>query len=365
MKLNLTVKANGSEKPWIGASGTLKVFGLLMVVLLLMSGCAASEPAEKLYVYNWGDYIDENVLDEFETEFNVEVIYDTYATNEDLYVKLKQGGTPYDIAIPSDYMIEKMIREDLVEPINLAQISNFAAIDDRFKDLDFDPGNKFSVPYMWGTVGIIYNTSMIEEEIDSWNALWDQKYEKQILMLDSQRDSIAVALKKLGYSINTKSLEELEAAKAALIEQKPLVLAYAGDNLKDMMIGGEAAIAFCWSGDAVYMISENEDLAYVIPKEGSNLWFDNIVIPKGAQNVEMAHKFIDFLSRPEIGQKNAEYIGYSTPNKETLALLDPEISGDKTAYPDDADLANLEVLLDLGDFIEAYNRVWTEVKSAR
>jgi spermidine/putrescine transport system substrate-binding protein len=337
---------------------------MITAILLILVGCSGSTDKEKLYVYNWGDYIDETIIDEFEEEFGVEVVYDTYATNEDLYVKIKQGGTKYDIAIPSDYMIEKMIREDLLEKIDLTKIENFSTVGEQYKDLPFDPGNQYSVPYMWGTVGIIYNTTVIEEDIDSWSALWNPKYSKKILMLDSQRDSIAIALKKLGYSMNTRSTEELEAAKAALIEQKPLVLAYAGDNLKDMMIGGEAAIAVCWSGDAVYMISENPDLRYILPVEGSNLWFDNIVIPKGAENIDLAHKFIDFLSRPEISLKNVEYIGYSTPNAEALDMLDPEIANDKTAYPDEADLQGFEVFRDPGDFIETYNRIWTEIKSS-
>lgn len=346
------------------------VMVLIMVFSLgILGGCAkqADQPQEpaKLYVYNWGDYIDETIVTDFEKEFNCEVIYDEYATNEDMYVKIKQGGTKYDIAVPSDYMIEKMIREDMLEPIDLAKITNFSKINERFKNLAFDPGNKYSVPYMWGTMGIIYNTSLIEDEIDSWDALWDKKYSKQILMIDSQRETLAVALKKSGYSMNSTDPAELEAAKKALLQQKPLVLAYAGDNYKDMMIGGEAAMAVAWSGDAVFMMEENEDLTYVVPKEGSNLWFDNMVIPKGAKNVALAHKFIDFMTRPDIGKRNIEYIGYSTPNTETLALLAPDISGDTSAYPEEEVLAKCEVFVDPGAAIELYNRIWTEVKSAK
>ncbi|MEQ8202084.1 MAG: spermidine/putrescine ABC transporter substrate-binding protein, partial [Syntrophomonadaceae bacterium] len=227
------------------------------------------------------------------------------------------------------------------------------------------PGNKYSVPYMWGTMGIIYNTGMIKDEIDSWDALWDKKYAKRILMIDSQRESLAVALKECGYSMNSTDPAQLEAAKQALLQQKPLVLAYAGDNYKDMMIGGEAAMAVAWSGDAVFMMEENEDLTYVVPQEGSNLWFDNMVIPKGARNVELAHKFIDFMTRPDIGKRNVEYIGYSTPNTETLAMLDPAIAQDPSAYPGDDILAKCEVFVDPGPAIETYNRIWTEVKSAK
>lgn len=346
---------------------------IVMVLILVSSlvtlvGCGDPQQLKeekKLYVYNWGDYIGEDIITDFEKEYGAEVVYDQYATNEDMYVKIKQGGTKYDIAIPSEYMIEKMIKEDMLEPIDLARISNFGKINDRFKNLASDPGNKYSVPYMWGTMGIVYNSSMIDEEIDSWDALWDEKYAKQILMIDSQRESLAVALKKSGYSMNSIDPAEVEAAKQALLEQKPLVLAYVGDNYKDMMIGGEAAMAVAWSGDAVFMAEENEDLIYVVPEEGSNVWFDSMIIPKGARNVELAHQFIDFMTRPDIGQRNVEYIGYSTPNTETLALLDPETSGDPAAYPSDEVLAKCEVFVDPGPAIELYNRVWTEVKSAK
>ncbi|NLN87105.1 MAG: spermidine/putrescine ABC transporter substrate-binding protein [Syntrophomonadaceae bacterium] len=346
---------------------------IVMVLILVSSlvalvGCGDPQQLKedkKLYVYNWGDYIGEDIITDFEKKYGAEVVYDQYATNEDMYVKIKQGGTKYDIAIPSEYMIEKMIKEDMLEPIDLARISNFGKINDRFKNLASDPGNKYSVPYMWGTMGIVYNSSMIDGEIDSWAALWDEKYAKQILMIDSQRESLAVALKKSGYSMNSIDPAEVEAAKQALLEQKPLVLAYVGDNYKDMMIGGEAAMAVAWSGDAVFMSEENEDLIYVVPEEGSNVWFDSMIIPKGARNVELAHQFIDFMTRPDIGQRNVEYIGYSTPNTETLALLDPETSGDPAAYPSDEVLAKCEVFVDPGPAIELYNRVWTEVKSAK
>lgn len=346
-----------------------KKIALLLSLLLIagiMAGCSGGGEAKKtLYVYNWGDYIDETVIGEFEEEYGVKVVYETFATNEDMYVKIKQGGTKYDVAIPSDYMIEKMIKENLLEPVDLNKITTFGDISEEFKNLPFDKGNQYSVPYMWGTVGIIYNKTVVTEPVDSWDILWDAKYQGQIVMLDSQRDAIAVALKRLGYSLNSRDTKELEAAKASLIEQKPLLLAYAGDNLKDMMISGEGAMAVCWSGDAMYMMSENPDLAYALPKEGSNLWFDNMVIPKGAENVEEAHLFIDFMNRPEIAQRNVEYIGYSTPNNKAKALLDPAVSGNPSAYPQMDQLTNFEVFLDPGTFLEEYNRIWTEVKSAK
>lgn len=342
------------------------ILGLVAVMLLgLLTGCGSSEPKKSLYVYNWGDYIDESVIGEFEKEYGIKVIYETYATNEDMYVKIKQGGTKYDVAIPSDYMIEKMIKEDLLEPIDLNKITTFSDIGSEFKNLPFDEKNQYSVPYLWGTVGIIYNKTMVQEPVDSWNLLWDEKYKGEIIMLDSQRDALAVSLKRLGYSLNSRDEKELAEAKQALIEQKDLLLAYAGDNLKDMMISGEGSMAVCWSGDAIYMMTENPDLAYALPKEGSNLWFDNMVIPKGAENVEEAHLFIDFMNRAEIAERNVTYIGYSTPNNKAKELLDAEISGNKAAYPDMNSLTNFEVFLDPGDFIEKYNQIWTEVKSAK
>lgn len=340
----------------------ISVVLLVALVATLFTGCK-SEDKIVLNVYNWGDYIDEDIFETFEEETGIEINYETYATNEEMYTKIKKGGTQYDIAIPSDYMIEKMIKEDLLEPIDLSKIPNYANIDNRFKGLDFDPENKYSVPYFWGTVGIIYNTNLITEPVDSWSVLWDEKYSGMFTMVDSQRDSIMVALKKLGYSMNTKSLDELEAAKQALIEQKPLVLAYVGDNVKDMLISEEAAMAVVWSGEASAVIQEYDNFAYALPKEGSNMWFDNVIIPKGAKNIDAAHQFIDFLCRGDIGFKNADYVGYATCNTETMKLIDQSLIGTTYAYPDLSLLENFEIFSDPGDFITEYDRIWTEIKA--
>ncbi len=342
-----------------------KIIVLVMVMVLttvIFTACA-QEDKVVLNVYNWGDYIDEDIFEMFEEETGIEINYETYATNEEMYTKIKKGGTRYDLAIPSEYMIEKMIREEMLEKIDLSKIPNFKNIDEDFKNLSFDPDNTYSVPYFWGTVGIIYNTELIEEPINSWDVLWDEKYAGQFTMMDSQRDSIMVALKKLGYSMNTKNLDELEEAKQLLIEQKPMVLAYVGDNVKDMLISGEAAMAVVWSGEASAVIQEYDEFEYVLPVEGSNLWFDNIVIPKGAENIDAAHQFIDFLCRPDIGFLNADYVGYSTVNTETLKLIDPELMGTTYAYPLDEWIENYEIFNDPGDFILEYDRIWTEVKA--
>jgi len=337
------------------------LLAMLVVVIFAFSGCG--NKGVVLNVYNWGDYIDETVLDDFEEEYGIKVNYEMFATNEDMYTKIKQGGTQYDVIFPSDYMIEKMKNEDLLEMIDMSKITNYGNIGDQFKGLDYDADNQYSVPYFWGTVGILYNKTMVDEPVDSWDILWDNKYKDQILMYDSQRDTLAVALKKLGYSLNTRDLNELEEAKQLLIDQKPLVYAYVGDNVKDMMIGEEAALAIVWSGEATATIWENENLEYAIPKEGSNLWFDAMAIPKGSEHIEEAQLFIDFMTRPDIAFRNADYVGYSTPNLEALKQIDEETKAMLSVNPDLSKLSNMEVFHDPADFIEEYNRVWTEFKA--
>lgn len=254
----------------------------IAIIGTVFTGCKKDE--NTLNVYNWGDYIAPEVIEEFEEEYGIKVNYSTFDTNEDMYVKVKSGGNSYDVLFPSDYIIEKMIKEDMLLKLDMNNIPNYKNIDEKFKNLDFDPDNEYSVPYMWGTLGIIYNKNAVTDKVESWDILWDEKYSGQILMLNSQRDSIAISLKRLGYSMNSTDKDELQKAKEELIKQKPLVYAYVGDEVKDLMIGEEADIGVVWSGDAVYMMGENENLDYVVPKEGSNLWFDNMVIPSTSKH---------------------------------------------------------------------------------
>ncbi|MDR1627095.1 MAG: spermidine/putrescine ABC transporter substrate-binding protein, partial [Spirochaetia bacterium] len=310
-----------------------------------------------------GDYIDETVLADFEAQTGIAVNYETFATNEDMYIKVKQGGTRYDVIVPSDYMIARLIAEGMLEKIDAGKIPTYANIGKRYLGLGFDPTNEYSVPYMWGTFGILYNAKMVDEPVESWSIMWNPKYKKQILMMDSVRDSLAVAFLLLGYSLNTTDRAELEAAGKLLAEQKPLVLAYVGDNGKDMMAQEEAALAMSWSGDAVAVREQNPDLHYVIPKEGTNLWVDSMVIPKNSEHKKEALLFIDFMNRPEIAKKNVEYIGYATPNMAAYGLLDEETRSDPAAYPPDEALARWDVFVDIGEANAEYNRVWTEIKS--
>ena len=342
-----------------------KIFmlGIIIVLGILSTGCGNKKPT--LNVYNWGEYMEPDVIKDFEKEFNVKVNYNAFATNEDMYVSIKKGGTSYDVAFPSDYMIERMINEDMLEKLDKNNIPNLKNIEERFLDLEYDPNNEYSVPYLWGTFGILYNKNMVDEEVDSWDILWDEKYSKKILMLDSQRDSLAVALKKLGYSMNTRDISELEKAKEELIKQKPLVYAYVGDEVKDMMVAEDAALAVVWSGDAEAAIWENENLDYTIPKEGSNLWFDCMVIPKTSKNKELAEKFINFILRPDIAVRNTEYIGYSTPNEKAQELLPEHIANSKIAYPTNEEMGDVEIFNDPKDIIKVYDEIWLEIKTQR
>lgn len=334
---------------------------LILTIGTITVGCGDEKP--HINVYNWGDYIDKDVVKDFEKEYGIKVNYDMFETNEDMYIKVKQGGSNYDVLFPSDYMIERMIREGLLLKLDKSNIANLDKIDKRFMDLDFDPNNDYSVPYMWGTVGILYNKTMVDEEVNSWDILWDEKYSGDIIMLNSQRDAIGITLKRLNYSMNTRNIEELQKAKKELIRQKPLVSAYMGDNIKDAMVSGEGALAIVWSGDAVAMIRDNPDLAYVIPKEGTNLWFDNMVIPSTAENKDGAEKFIDFMTRPDIAARNTEYIGYSTPIPEAVEMLPKEIKNSKVAYPPAEDIENVEIFKDPTDIIKEYDDIWTTLQS--
>ena len=356
----------------------LTVSALTLLSISLLSGCGKSEAEAgkngEVYVYNWGEYIDESVIDEFEKETGIKVVYDLFETNEEMYPVIEAGGVKYDAVCPSDYIIQKMAQNSLLSEINFDNIPNLKEIDPKYLEMSksFDPENKYSVPYCWGTVGILYNTSMVapEDAPTKWSDLWDEKFNDNILMQDSVRDAFMVALKSLGYSMNTASEEEINEAKDLLIKQKPLVQAYVIDQVRDKMIGGEAAVGVIYSGEMLYIQNEVKELGldysleYVIPEEGTNLWIDSWVIPVNAPNKENAEKWINFLCRPDIAKKNFDYITYPTPNKGAFDLLDPELKDNKAVFPDDAMLKNSEVYQYLGDEVDRlYNDAWKEVKS--
>lgn len=337
--------------------------------LTTLAGCGSSNAQNgEVYVYNWGEYIDPETLTMFEEETGIKVIYDEFDTNETMYPKVEAGSSAYDVICPSDYMIKKMIDNDLLQEINFENMPNAKAnIGAQYYEQSaaFDPGNKYSVPYCWGTVGILYNKTMVSKPITSWSVLWDEQYADNILMQDSVRDAFMVALKLKGYSMNSMNEEELQVAKNALIEQKPLVQAYVIDQVRDKMIGGEAAIGVIYSGEAIYTQRENPDLEYVIPEEGTNVWIDGWVIPKNAPNKENAEKFIDFMCRDDIALMNFDYITYSTPNDAARELIeDEDIKNSSIAFPNLSQYQNLEVFSYLGEEgDELYNSLWKEVMS--
>ncbi len=327
-------------------------------------------------VYNWGEYISvddgsDGAFDTnqaFEELTGINVNYTNFASNEELYAKLKNGGASYDIIIPSDYMIARMINENMLEKLDYSNIPNFDdMISDDFKQMDYDPNDEYSVPYMWGMVGIIYNTTLVDEEdeMDTWSILWNEKYAGNMLMFSNSRDAFMVAEKYLGYSMNTTDEQELKNAANALTEQKLLVQAYVMDEIFDKMIGGEAAIAPYYAGDALTMIADNPDLAYAVPREGTNLFVDAMCIPKGAKNKEAAEMYINFMCETVVALRNCEYIGYSTPQKYVLDYLDPELANDPIAYPDEATLANTEAFIALPDATtKLIDELWTGILTA-
>lgn len=322
---------------------------------------------EKVIVYNWGEYLDPKTIELFEEETGISVTYEEYETNEIMYPKIVSQAIAYDVVCPSDYMIQRMIENDLLAEINWDNIPNVKNMDPTYMEQskNFDPENKYSVPYCVGTVGILYNKSMVKEPVDSWDILWNPKYKDSILMQDSVRDAFAVALKRLGHSINSTEVDQLAAAAEDLMEQKPLVQAYVVDQVRDKMIGNEAALGVIYSGEAGYTKRENPNLEYVIPKEGSNVWLDSWVIPKNAQNKENAEKFINFMCRPEIALMNFEYLTYSTPNLKAREMIeDEEIRNSKILFPEPEDLTNCETFQFLGDDVDSYyNELWNKVKS--
>lgn len=377
---------------------------LISLSAVLLSGCASSsenadaEAEEEIYsqtltvsdpeyytrfkddgisinVYNWGEYIstgaDEGTLDvnsEFEELTGIKVNYTNYATNEELYAKLKGGGASYDIIIPSDYMISKMIKEDMIQELDFENIPNFSYIMDNFRNMAYDPENAYSVPYTWGTVGIIYDETMIdmdEEDID-WDILWDETYADQILMFDNPRDAFAISEIMLGYSLNTEDPDELVDAAEKLKEQKKIVQGYVMDEIFDKMAAGDALIAPYYAGDALTIMEDNDCLNFVVPKSGTNLFVDAMCIPVGAKQKEAAEMYINFMCEPDIAYANIDYICYSTPHSAAFDMLDEEVQNDPVSYPDEELIAErTTVFVNLSDDANKLMQdLWTEMKSA-
>ncbi len=339
----------------------MKKIALLMcivMVALAFSGCGADDGRTVLNVYNWGEFIDEDVLEMFEEKYpHIKINYETYADNETMYTKVKNGGGNYDVLIPSDYMIARLIDEDMLSKLNFDNIPNFKYIDEKYKGWDFDVNNEYSVPYMWGTVGILYDKTKVSEKEFTWDTLFDAKYKGQVLVKNDMRDMLGIALKSLGYSMNSTNEMELRAAKDKLVSQKENVVGRVGDEGMDKMIAGEAAMAVMYAGDGAYCMSENENLDFAIPTDGTNFFVDSMVIPKNAQHKAEAELFINFMCETEIALMNTEEIGYSTPHIEAYEKLEEKHD---FQYPGSDVLDKAEVYQYLGENTELYDKIWTE-----
>ena len=352
-----------------------RIIPLLLCLVLLFSALPvqafAAPEKVTINVYNWGQYISDgtdgyiDVNKAFTEATGIEVNYMTFDSNETMYTKLKTGGSTYDVIIPSDYMVARLIAEDMLEELDYSNIPNYALVDEAYKNTSFDPENKYSVPYTWGTVGVIYNTKYVDEaDTGSWDLLWNEKYSGKILMFDNPRDAFAIAQFLLGIDINTEDADELRSASYKLIEQKPLVQGYVMDQIFSKMEREEAWIAPYYAGDYLLMAEENPDLAFYFPEEGFNLFIDAMCIPKGCQNKEAAEAYINFLCDPEISGENLDYLGYSTPISEAKQYMDPDVAASEIAYPTEETLSNGRAFINLSaETSQLTDSLWLQVKT--
>ena len=323
-----------------------------------------SSEQQQLFLFNWGNYIDPELIKEFEAETGIQVIYETFDSNDAMEAKLKQGGTRYDIVFPSESSITKLVNQNLLQKLDHSKIKGLENISSFLLNSPVDQGNQYTIPYFWGTVGIMVNTKYIDpESIQTWNDLWKEDFKNKVLVLDGNREALGMALQSLGYSLNSKNEDELKAAEQKLKELKPNVRAVLNEEIKTMMKLEEAPIGMGYSGDAAAVAEENPNVQYILPKDGSAVWTDNFAIAHTAVNIEGAYAFINFMLRPENAARNAEYVGYSTPNEKAKELMDPEVTSDETYYPSEEIINSLEHYEYLGnDWIQKYNEAFLDFK---
>lgn len=341
----------------------IKLISICIVILALtFIACKQKDDKHTLVVYNWGDYIDPSLIEKFEQEEGVDVIYNEYSTNEDLFVKLKNSTEQIDIVIPSDYMLERLIKKDLIQKINTKNIPNYKNINPIFKARDCDPTGEYGVPYLWQTVGLIYNSEKYPEGLHRWEDLWNEKYKKDMVLYNAQRDVLTVALKKLGYSVNTRDINELKEAEDELLKQKEINYAYLGDEIKDVLVNEDANIGVVYSGDAGIIMSQNPKFKFVIPEEGSNMAVDYMAIPNNAKHIALAEKFINFMLREDVAVQNTEYIMYNTPMDNVKKKISKQIL-DFNLYPTEEEIKRLSSYRDMSDLNKLYDEIWTEITS--
>ena len=341
----------------------LSLAGSVLVAAILLVGCSG-QSSESITFFNYGENIDKETLKQFEEEYGIKVKMSIFDDMDTMYLKIAESNAQYDVILVSDALMPKMIDGGLLQELNKENIPNIAQMDEEYLNLEIDPGNKYSVPYMFGTIGIIYDKNVVTEEVDSWDILWDEKYKNKVFMFDTYRDTIGAALKKLGYSLNSENPEELEEAKQLLLEQRKLVdPIYGVDNGTSMIATGETALNMIWSGEGLNLQDEYPNLVYTIPKEGVNFWIDSLCIPANAKNVEGAEKFINFVSDKESALRIADEIGYTTPNKEARLEQPEHVRNNPNAYmtKEMMDLSELYVPFSL-DVKKMYDGIWTEIK---
>lgn len=341
--------------------------GLLVCSALSTTGCGTKAGGnESLTVFSYGEYMDPDVLDEFTKETGIEIKYEEALTPEEMYAKYKSGAIEYDLLCSTDYMLQKFIDEGELQEIDIDALENSGNIGDRYWELAaaFDPENKYTVPFFWGTLGILYDTSRVKEPVDSWDVLFNGEYAGEIIMQNSMRDTYMAALKYLGYSLNTNDEGEIREAQELLVGQKPDVQAYLVDEARDEVVAGNAVMAVVYSGEAYLGRQYNENLEYVVPKEGSNVWLDAWGVTKYCENMEAAQQFLDFLCREDMARKNFEYIYYSTPNEAVIESLSEEERADETLVPPESATENCEVCLQAEPEInDLMNELWKELKA--
>jgi spermidine/putrescine-binding protein len=336
---------------------------LFLIVLFVGCGNDPSSSKKEMNLYIWSAYITDYTINRFEKETGIQVRYDIYDSNEALLEKIQSRVSDYDVIVPSDYMVRILNQQGLLEKLDLNRLPNVKNLSPRFRNLPYDPGNDYSIPFLWGTAGIGYNKTKVTDPVDSWAILWDQKYQDRILMLDDLRECFGVALKRKGNSINTTDPAELEEAKNLLLQQKPLVKAYSSSNFDEVLMSGDVWLAHGWSGQLAKAKEQNPNLEYVIPKEGSTIWVDNAAIPKSARHKDEAYVFMNFCLDAKNAAEITNLSGYASPNEAARQFIKPEILNDPARYPDEATLAKCEFLEDLGETSKLLDRYWTEIKS--
>ena len=345
-----------------------KLLALLISILIISTlfiGCS-KKTSEEINFFNYGENIDEETVKEFEKQYGIKVNIETFDDMENMYQKVKNEGVKYDVILVSDALMPRMIKENLIQELNKDNIPNISQMDEEYLNLEIDQGNKYSVPYMFGTVGLIYNKDVVKENVDSWDILWNEKYKDKVFMFDTYRDTIGVALKKLGYSLNSTDPKQIEEAKELLIKQRKTVdPIYGVDNGTTMIPAGESDINMIWSGEGLNLQEENPNLVYIVPKEGANFWIDSLCIPSNAKNIEGAEKFINFVSDKESALRIADEIGYTTPNKEARLEQPESVRNNPNAYMPKEIMDRCEIYIDFPKNIKRmYDDVWLDIKSS-